>query len=306
MKLFITGGTGLVGSHLIELLLKEDHSVTVLSRNIDKAKAILGNQPGFCDSLDKLHSLDGYDAVINLAGEPIADKRWSTAQKQRLCNSRWLITQQLARLINAGTNQPHTFISGSAIGYYGNKGDAVVTEDSPPHPEFTHTLCQQWEDFAMEAQSDKTRVCLLRTGIVLAPKGGMLSKLLPIFELGLGATMGSGKQYISWIHIDDMVRSIYFLLNTSHVSGAVNMTSPTPITNQQFSKSLAKALKRPCLFNVPTLAISLLMGEASTLIVDGQRAIPQKLESSGYVFRHSDIDRALGSICNGDKPSCNS
>lgn len=296
MKIFITGGTGLVGSHLIPRLLQENHTVTVLSRNIEKAQAILGNNLEFCDSLERLTSLDEYDAVINLAGEPIAGKRWTELQKQRLCQSRWQITKKLTQLIKSGENPPQIFISGSAIGYYGNKEDVIITEDTEPHEEFTNKLCKAWEAFAMEAESSKTRVYLLRTGIVLSSKGGMLAKILPIFKLGLGGTMGSGKQYISWIHIEDMVGIINFLLTAPHVKGAVNMTSPSPVTNKEFSKTLAKVLKRPCIFNVPSVIISLFMGEASTLLLDGQRAIPKKLELNKYQFRYKDIQSALVNI----------
>ncbi|QIK59962.1 TIGR01777 family protein [Dysgonomonas sp. HDW5A] len=296
MKIFITGGTGLVGSHLISRLLQEDHTITVLSRNIEKAQAILGNNLEFCDSLEKLTSLDEYDAVINLAGEPIAGKRWTELQKQRLCQSRWQITKKLTQLIKSGENPPQIFISGSAIGYYGNKEDVIITEDTEPHEEFTNKLCKAWEAFAMEAESSKTRVCLLRTGIVLSSKGGMLAKILPIFKLGLGGTMGSGKQYISWIHIEDMVGIINFLLTAPHIKGAVNMTSPSPVTNKEFSKTLAKVLKRPCIFNVPSVIISLFMGEASTLLLDGQCAIPKKLELNKYQFRYKDIQSALVNI----------
>lgn len=296
MKIFITGGTGLVGSHLIPRLLQENHTVTVLSRNIEKAQAILGNNLEFCDSLERLTSLDEYDAVINLAGEPIAGKRWTELQKQRLCQSRWQITKKLTQLIKSGENPPQIFISGSAIGYYGNKEDVIITEDTEPHEEFTNKLCKAWEAFAMEAESSKTRVCLLRTGIVLSSKGGMLAKILPVFKLGLGGTMGSGKQYISWIYIEDMVGIINFLLTAPHVKGAVNMTSPSPVTNKEFSKTLAKVLKRPCIFNVPSVIISLFMGEASTLLLDGQRAIPKKLELNKYQFRYKDIQSALVNI----------
>ena len=268
----------------------------MLSRNIEKAQAILGNNLEFCDSLERLTSLDEYDAVINLAGEPIAGKRWTELQKQRLCQSRWQITKKLTQLIKSGENPPQIFISGSAIGYYGNKEDVIITEDTEPHEEFTNKLCKAWEAFAMEAESSKTRVCLLRTGIVLSSKGGMLAKILPIFKLGLGGTMGSGKQYISWIHIEDMVGIINFLLTAPHVKGAVNMTSPSPVTNKEFSKTLAKVLKRPCIFNVPSVIISLFMGEASTLLLDGQRAIPKKLELNKYQFRYKDIQSALVNI----------
>ncbi|PXV67423.1 hypothetical protein CLV62_10396 [Dysgonomonas alginatilytica] len=293
MNIFITGGTGLIGSKLIPDLLLEGHTITALSRNIQKAEAILGSHVKYCDSLEKLTSLDEYDAVINLAGEPIATKRWTAIQKQRLCQSRWQITKKLTQLIKAGENPPQIFISGSAIGYYGNKEDTIITEDTESHEEFTNKLCKSWEAFAMEAKSDKTRVCLLRTGIVLSTEGGMLAKILPIFKLGAGSILGSGNQYISWIHIKDVVSIIKYILETARIEGAINMTAPTPITNKEFSKSLANTLHRPCLFTVPAAIISLFMGEASTLLLDGQRAIPQKLEQNGYQFKFREIHSAL-------------
>ncbi len=296
MNIFITGGTGLVGSSLIPILLQEGHAVTVLSRDLEKAQAILDNQVKLCDSLDKLTSLDDYDAVINLAGEPIAGKWWTKRQKDRLCQSRWKITKRVSQLIKAGENPPQVFISGSAIGYYGNKENTLLTEDTEPHEEFTHTICECWEAFALKAESNKTRVCLLRTGIVLSSKGGMLAKLLPIFKLGLGGIIGSGKQYISWIHIKDMVDIINHLLTASQISGAINMTSPTPVTNREFSTTLAKVINRPCIFKIPAAIISLFMGESATLIVGGQRAIPQKLEQNDYPFKYKDIESALLNI----------
>lgn len=293
MNIFITGGTGLIGSKLIPDLLLEGHTITALSRNIKKAEAILGSHIKYYDSLEKLTSLDGYDAIINLAGEPIATKQWTAIQKQRLCQSRWQITKKLSQLIKAGENPPQIFISGSAIGYYGNKEDTITTEDTEPHEEFTNKLCKSWEAFAMEAKSNKTRVCLLRTGIVLSTEGGMLAKILPIFKLGAGSILGSGNQYISWIHIKDVFSIIKYILVTPQIEGAINMTAPTPVTNKEFSKSLANTLHRPCLFKVPSAIISLFMGEASTLLLDGQRAIPQKLEENGYKFKFRDINSTL-------------
>jgi len=170
------------------------------------------------------------------AGEPIADKRWSEAQKARLCNSRWQITQTLVDLIKASATPPSVLISGSATGYYGDLGEVVVTEEEPPHNEFTHKLCPRWEQIACGALSDRTRVCLLRTGVVFAPKGGALAKMLPIFRLGLGGPIGSGRQYLAWIHIDDMVNGIIWLLDND-LRGPFNMVSPYPVHNERFAAS---------------------------------------------------------------------
>lgn len=296
MKIFITGATGLIGSHLVELLLKEGHQVTAYTRNAVKAVLKLGDRVDICSSLGLPNLLEGYDAVINLAGESIGEGRWSEKRKNILIDSRLNTTQSIVNSIKSSKNPPSIFISGSAIGYYGSQGDKIITEESSPHDEFTHRLCKQWEEIAMEAQSSATRVCTLRTGIVLAPKGGMLSKMSIPFRWGVGSILGSGNQYISWIHIHDMVNGIIFLLNNKDAQGAFNMTSPNPVTNKIFSKSLAKALNRPCFFKVPSFVISLLMGEASTLVLDGQKAIPAKLNKYNFSFRYKDIDTALKDI----------
>ncbi len=296
MKIFITGGTGLIGTALITSLLKKGHQVVVHTRNVEKASGKFGNDVSYSSSLDVSDSLDGYDAVINLAGESIAGGRWTEKRKDALSNSRLRMTQKLAALIKNSQNPPKVFISGSAIGYYGAQGDNVITEESGFHDEFTHRLCKQWEAYAMEAQRSDTRVCILRTGIVLSSQGGMLSKMAPPFKMGLGSVLGKGNQYISWIHIDDMVRAIIFLLENTEVQGVFNMTSPNPVTNKEFSYALARSLNRPCFFKIPALLISAAMGEASTLLLDGQRAIPKRLEEIGYTFSFPNIDEALKNI----------
>ncbi|EKO2581873.1 TIGR01777 family oxidoreductase, partial [Salmonella enterica] len=186
MQILITGGTGLIGRHLIPRLLTLGHQVTVVTRNPDNARQILDSRVTLWKGLAEREHLNEIDAIINLAGEPIADKRWTSQQKERLCQSRWAITQKLVDLIHASATPPSVLISGSATGYYGDLGDVVVTEDEPPHNEFTHKLCARWEQIACRAQSDQTRVCLLRTGVVLAPQGGILGKMVPPFRLGLG------------------------------------------------------------------------------------------------------------------------
>ena len=197
MKILITGGTGLIGRHLIPRLLTLGHTVCVVTRSPEKARQTLDPRVELWPGLQNMSSLDGIDAVINLAGEPIADKRWTAQQKQKLCDSRWGITQRISELIQASTTPPSVLISGSATGYYGDLGEVVVTEEEPPHNEFTHRLCARWEQIACTAQSEHTRVCLLRTGVVLAPKGGILAKLLPPFRLGLGGPIGNGRQYLA-------------------------------------------------------------------------------------------------------------
>lgn len=295
MKILVTGGTGLIGGHLVPRLQELGHQVTVLTRRPDNAREKLNDRVTLWETLEDKQTLDGIDAVINLAGEPIADKRWTTEQKDRLCQSRWRITQKLADLINASEMPPSVLISGSATGYYGDLGEVVVTEEEPPHNEFTHKLCARWEQIACEAQSDKTRVCLLRTGVVLAPKGGILGKMIPPFRLGLGGPIGNGRQYLAWIHIDDMVNAILWLLDND-LRGPFNMVSPYPVRNEQFAHALGHALQRPAILRVPATVIRLLMGESSVLVLGGQRALPKRLEAAGFAFRWYDLEEALADV----------
>ncbi|MEQ4512481.1 MAG: TIGR01777 family oxidoreductase [Dickeya sp.] len=296
MKLLITGGTGLIGRHLIARLLSLSHQVTVVSRSPERARRLLGDKVTYWHGLEDKTSLDGFDGVINLAGEPIADKRWTKAQKARLCHSRWDITRQLAQLIRHSQTPPAVFLSGSAVGYYGDQGQALVTEDEPPHDDFTHELCARWEALALEAESDKTRVCLMRTGVVLSAEGGALAKMLPVFRLGLGGPIGSGRQYLPWIHIDDMTNAILYLLDTPMLNGPFNMVSPYPVRNEKLSAMLANVLDRPGFMRTPGWALRILMGEAATLLLGGQRAIPQQLEKAGFGFRFFELEEALNDL----------
>lgn len=295
MKILITGGTGLIGRHLIPRLLELGHRIIVVTRSPEKARQLLDARVELWKGLNECSNLDGIDAVINLAGEPIADKRWTEEQKQRLCNSRWQITQKLVELIAASNMPPAILISGSAAGYYGDLGEVVVTEEEPPHNEFTHKLCARWEQIACGAQSDSTRVCLLRTGVVLAPKGGILGKMVPPFKLGLGGPIGSGRQYLAWVHIDDMVNGILWLLDND-LRGPFNMVSPYPVRNEQFAHALGHALHRPAVLRAPATAVRLLMGESSVLVLGGQRALPKRLEDAGFAFRWYDLEEALADV----------
>lgn len=197
-------------------------------------------------------------------------------------------------LIHASDTPPSVLISGSATGYYGDLGEVVVTEEEPPHNEFTHKLCARWEQIACEAQSERTRVCLLRTGVVLAPRG-ILGKMTPAFKLGLGGPIGSGRRYLARIHIDDMVNGILWLLDND-LRGPFNMVSPYPVHNEQFAHALGHALNRPAIFRVPAAAIRLLMGESAVTVLGGQRALPKRLEAAGFAFRWYDLEEALKDV----------
>ncbi|MEW9799179.1 TIGR01777 family oxidoreductase [Alteromonas sp. CYL-A6] len=297
MKILVTGGSGFIGRHLIPELLRE-HQITVLTRSPDRAARLL---PAGCECVSDLSEVDmnTIDAVINLAGEPIADKRWTPQQKQRICDSRWTLTARLASMINDCETPPGVFLSGSAIGYYGRQGDTLVTEATTDvHDEFTHQVCAKWEAIAEGVDQSKTRLCLLRTGVVLNAGEGALARMALPFKLGIGGKIGSGEQYLSWIHIDDMVSAMLYLLSHDSCRGVYNMTAPEPVTNKVFSQALARALHRPCLFTVPAFSMKLLMGEAADMVLTGQRVVPARLQEAGFSFRYADADSALTAIYN--------
>ncbi|MCH8537944.1 MAG: TIGR01777 family oxidoreductase, partial [Alkalimonas sp.] len=228
MNILITGGTGLIGQALVKRW-QPDHEITVFSRSAEKVKNLFGHQIVCCKSIEQL-DISRYDAVINLAGEPIADKRWTNKQKKRICHSRWDLTDQLSQKIQQANPAPKVLISGSAIGFYGRQDANRIDESHTDfYPEFSHDICARWENLAQRAASEHTRVCLLRTGIVLAENGGALKKMVPPFKLGLGGKMGDGQQYMSWIHLDDMVALIDFLLCHSELSGPINATAPRAV-----------------------------------------------------------------------------
>lgn len=295
MHIFITGATGLIGQHLCPFLTHH-HSVTVLSRNPTKANVLLGHKINAVTNIEAV-DFNNVDVVINLAGEPIVNKRWSDKQKSIIRDSRIELTKQISAAIAASNTPPHTFISGSAVGFYGRQGITPIDEENnKPHDEFSHQLCKDWENAALLAQSEQTRVCLLRTGIVLAKKGGALSKMLPAFKLCLGGPIGDGEQGMSWIHIDDMIQLILFIIRHPEISGPVNATAPNPVSNAQFSKSLGEALSRPAFIPMPTVVLKLLMGEMSDLLTTGQFVVPKKVLAHNYRFHHPDIKSALESL----------
>jgi uncharacterized protein (TIGR01777 family) len=234
MKILITGGTGLIGSHLCVQLHQLGHELTVLSRKPETV-------PTFCKtirSLDEWQPATHFDAVINLAGESIVDKAWTEARKKVLWDSRVGLTQSLVRCIEAADEKPSVFISGSAIGYYGNTGDKTLDEGAHVGKDFGAQLCDEWEKAAL---ASSVRVCVLRTGLVLAPSGGFLKKMLPAFKLGLGGSMGSGTQWMSWIHIEDLVQMYIFALEGKNVEGVLNGVAPEAVQNKEFTKALSKA-----------------------------------------------------------------
>jgi len=296
MHILISGGTGLIGRPLTARLLQAGHQISVVTRDVAAARRTLSEKINLWSGLDQQRDLNGIDAVINLAGEPIAAKRWSEPQKQLLCDSRWQITMRLVELIKASSAPPAVLISGSATGFYGDTGELVVTEDDPGHAEFTHELCARWEQLALHAQSDRTRVCLLRTGVVLAEKGGALEKMKLPFKLGIGGPLGNGKQYLPWIHLEDAVNGILWLLDHPALDGPFNLVAPYAVRNEQFAAALGEVMHRPAFMRTPATAIRLMMGESAVLVLGGQHVLPQRLEASGFRFRWYELDKALADV----------
>lgn len=301
MHILVTGGTGLIGRALIPALLKLEHTITVVSRSPKNVFTLFGDAANQGKvqalTLDELKTVEPYSAIINLAGEPIADKRWTAKQKSRITQSRLAITEKLVTLIESAQTKPVKFISGSAIGYYGRQDTGMITESfTDIHKEFSSTLCAEWEQVALSASSDVTRVCVVRTGVVLSHDGGALSKMYLPFKLGVGGPVSGGRQGFSWIHIDDMVTGLIFLLNTKDANGAFNFTAPNPVTNKEFSQTLAKTLHRPCIFTVPKISMRLLLGEGADLLLFGQFVVPDRLEAAGFTFTYPKVEQALAAI----------
>jgi len=301
MRLLITGGTGFIGSVLCKRLLAEKHHLVVLTRSADHVKEPIQAITDLAQLADKAFA-DGFDGVINLAGEPIANKRWSVPQKQRIVSSRIDITQTLVDYFQQleARQRPRVFISGSAIGYYGvGKSEQLIDETATGDDSFSSQLCQQWEATALVAQTLGIRTCVLRTGIVLGKNGGALNKMLPPFKMGLGGRMGSGKQWMSWIHQDDLIGIIVHCMTHTHVHGAINGTAPMPVTNSVFTQILAKTLKRPAIFPMPAMLIKLLMGQmGEELLLAGKRIVPKKALETGYCFHYETCEEALLAVVN--------
>ncbi len=296
MNILITGGTGLIGRKLCTKLLKEGHSLTVLSRAPASVESKCGAGVHAIASLGEWQSDQFFDAVINLAGESIVDARWTTKRKQALWDSRVGLTEQLVTHINVVEHKPTVLLSGSAIGYYGNRDDVELDEAAVPGHDFAAQLCMAWEDSARAAEHAGLRVCLLRTGLVLSQDGGLLGRLQPLFKFWLGARLGNGRQWMSWVHIDDYVEGLISLLYNVQCHGVFNMTAPLPVTNAEFTATLAKVLRRVAFFTAPTMLVKMIMGERSCLLLEGQRVLPGRLSAAGYLFRFSNLSDALSNL----------
>jgi hypothetical protein len=324
MKIVIAGGTGFLGSPLAEGYAEEGHDVRVLTRGLPPGKSrhdpgtgvpgvtrvgwaplpdggLGGSGPqtphdgtGVTAYLAEL--LSGADAVINLAGESIADGRWTPQRKAALRDSRILATRSLVGAINAAKSPPRVFVSGSAVGYYGPRGDEPITEDSKPGDDFLSSLCVDWEQAAQPAAGSGTRLTVLRTGIVMERSGGALAKMITPFKLLAGGPIGSGRQYMSWIHRLDWVEMVRWIVQTPQAAGPVNATAPHPVTNRHFARALGRALHRPALVPVPGFALKIALGEMADSLVTGQRVMPARAKSLDFHFRYPEIEQAFRGI----------
>ena len=299
MKIVISGASGFIGSALVDRLSKQDLSIFLLSRQphkegATKNKQWLEWQPGQAGAWER--AIDGADGVINLAGEPIAEKRWNKAQKERLRNSRIDSTRSLVRAIAHAQVKPRFLISASAVGYYGSRGDEKITEDSKPGADFLSNLCVQWEDEARKAEEAGVRVALLRTGVVLAKGKGALKKMVPPFKWFAGGPLGSGGQWMPWIHVDDEVGMIEFLIENQNARGAFNGSAPNPVTMATFAKALGAVLNRPSWARVPVSVLTLMVGEMAEMLIAGQRVTPEAALKLGYRFKYPNLKQALESL----------
>lgn len=301
MKVVLTGATGFIGKYLVQALLKEGMTPIILSRNPSQARKVFGSSlqahPWNPETeLAPQTVLESADAVIHLAGEGIANKRWNEKQKKKILNSRVLGTQNLVKSLNSlKGKKPKVLISASAIGFYGNRGADILNESSLPGNGFLSDVCEAWENEARKVDPS-IRLVLPRIGIVLGREGGALQKLLPLFKLGGGGPVGSGNQYMSWIHVKDVAGMLVFALKNETIKGPMNAVAPNPVTNAEFTKALGKAVHRPAFMPAPAFALKLAMGELSVLVLHSQRVVPEVAQKAGYGFQFSQIQDALNDL----------
>lgn len=298
MKALVTGGTGFVGRRLLRLL----DSPIVLSRDAERARRSVGGQAGRvlawdpADGPPPAEAFDGVDVVFHLAGESVAEGRWTAAQKQRIRDSRVLGTRHLVAGIARAERRPRVLVSASAVGYYGDRGDEELTEESPPADDFLAEVCIAWEKEALAAAEAGLRVVTARTGIVLGAGGGALGKMLTPFKLGAGGPLGNGRQWMPWIHVDDLARLYLHAADTESIRGPMNSVAPNPVRNAEFTKALGRALHRPAFMPAPYFGLRLAFGEFAKVLFASQRVLPQVALETGFRFEYPEINAALAAI----------
>jgi uncharacterized protein (TIGR01777 family) len=297
MKVVITGATGFVGQVIVKQLLAAGDEVVVLTRNVARAAITLGSSCKYVqwnesEELPPLEALEGADGIINLMGESIS-KRWDENQKKKIYNSRIHGTRKLVEAMEQIKKKPSVFVSTSAIGIYGNRGSEEINEGSNVASDFLAKVCLDWENEANKARNHQARVAIIRVGIVLGHGGGALAQMLPIFKLGGGGPLGSGKQYMSWIHIDDLASMYVEALKNPEIKGVLNGTSPYPVTNAEFTKVLGKVVRRPAFLPAPSFAIKIAFGEMSQILLEGQKVLPVKFKEAKFRFRMPTLEMAL-------------
>jgi uncharacterized protein len=299
MKILVTGATGLIGSRLCQILTGDGHTVIALSRSTERARSLAVAevykwQPEA--ELPPEQALNEVDAVVHLAGEPIAAHRWSDEQKKRIRDSRVLSTRNLVNALRSAATKPRVFVSSSAIGFYGDRQDELLIESSPAGNDFMSEVCVSWEQEAERAKQFGLRVVAIRTGVVLSAEGGALKKMLPPFRLGVGGPLGSGKQWFPWIHIEDIVGIFRDAILSSSLSGPVNGTAPELATNAEFTRQLGRVLHRPAFMPVPEFALRTLMGEMASVLLGSHRVVPKMMLDAGYRFQYPNLASALENL----------
>ncbi|RRV08464.1 TIGR01777 family protein [Pseudomonas sp. v388] len=296
MHILLTGGTGLIGQALCRLWSAQGHELTVWSRRPSEVTKTCGQSVRGIARLEELGE-QPLDAIINLAGAPIADRPWTRKRRLLLWESRIGLTEQLLAWLGTRQQRPRLLISGSAVGWYGDSGERELDESAPPAKEdFASQLCIAWEETAQRAEALGLRVVIVRTGLVLSNRGGFLQKMLTPFKLGMGGPIGNGRQWMPWVHVQDQIGAIDFLLNLDEARGPYNVCAPNPVRNSEFAKTLAAILHRPAFMPMPAVALKILLGELSVLLLGGQRVRPRRLQEAGFNFRFTDLRAALDDV----------
>ena len=302
VKVFVTGATGFIGRALVLRLRRDGHHVLAWVRSMRRARTLLGHEADLVDAgggPDAMHkALSGCDAIINLAGASVAEGRWTRARKQEIADSRVQLTRDIVSTLGRLPQGPRIFISASAVGYYGCHLKQAVDERAQPGNDFLAQVCVQWEAAASAAEALGVRVARMRFGVVLGHEAGALSKLLPLFDRGLGGQLGNGKQFMPWVHLHDVAEILTTALTDSNMQGAYNVVAPTPADNQTFTQTLARWRDTKPFLPVPIVALRLVLGEAATAVVANQQVIPQRLQQAGYVFKYPTLEGAMGQLFN--------